>query len=212
MGFGPLLKFSRAGVAVQFDGKIGCIVCHQHLRNQCKHAKIKTCYLCPHNPFYEVIFDREGVVKRVPPHIAVEAALPVGQTLLLDMNSVELNQLLQDIGGNVVRGARSRSKKRRRFTYDLVSMDPIDEEEGGNATSSQQQPVTARDPDNWLLVRLDVPRIFTPRDGMIYVSVEISYTRSRDVVDSRGFYVHPSDLAMPENGGDEELVRRKIIL
>ena len=79
MGFGPCPFFRRPGVLIyccpeamheddRYMGtgkerkKIGCIVphheAHQHM---CKTCRLQKCYLCIHNPFYEVAFGGKSV-------------------------------------------------------------------------------------------------------------------------------------------------------
>lgn len=54
----------------------------------------KTCYYCPHNPFYEVLQDSNKITHRMDPLEATEHVIPIGTLLLLDMRCTDFTKLV----------------------------------------------------------------------------------------------------------------------
>lgn len=145
MGFGPCPYYRRPGVLVHCspqDGdaerkQIGCIVPHSaaHL-HCCVNCEFRTCYICVHNPFYEVSFggadlaagaggDDEGTLGsgrwsktvRMTPMRVQETVIPVGTMMYLSTESRDLQDLLQASKAKLLHSTGKRSS-RRNVRYD----------------------------------------------------------------------------------------------
>lgn len=197
MGFGPCPYFRRSGAAIfasRAEGQdddpccrlVGCIVPHRPGLHGCIHSEFRRCYMCPNNPFCEVLFGEEEDPVRVTPMRAACRALEVGAVMLLSVESKELQAL---VTGANLRVAAKRSKKRRRFRYSREGVPAMVHAE------DQEADISLADTTH-IVVRLDIQRSFAPNDGMIYVAMEVTYSNNKAAVDSRGLYVRPYDLSI----------------
>jgi hypothetical protein len=200
MGFGPCPFFRRSGVLINTcrdemdqgnddSRRLGCIVPHTLNVHGCCHSRYRKCYFCPQNPFYEVSFGVDEAKVRVQALRASLDVVPVGTQLLLSIDSPHLLSMVNcesmRIGGNPQR-------KRRRCKYDQSGV-PM------RVVSLQSENI---DPEatnvfEYISVKLDICRNFAAYDGMIYVTLAVTYKNSSTAIDTKGLYVRACDLKIP---------------
>jgi hypothetical protein len=148
--------------------------------------------------YMEIVQDKTTV--RVDTFAASESALPVGSKLLLNIQSHEL-QVLVNLEGQHLR-TNTVAKRQRTNRYD----------ENGNPVAGARQ----EDAENDLLqndrythvvVYLDISRNFHPKDcGFVAVTLSVRCKTNMTAFDVRSVYVRISDLKMPS---EDDLAKAK---
>lgn len=113
---------------------------------------------------------------------------------------------------NMRTGARQ-GRKRRRFRYSNCGIPTVVEDElpDGDENPSDA-PVDRIAPSDRIVVRLDTPRSFATHEGMIYVSVEITYSNNKGAIDTRGLFVRPYDLTIEDDARVPGKVQTHVML
>jgi hypothetical protein len=75
---------------------VACVVPHQHKRHGCVYSEHGTCYMCPFNPFYEVVRASDEESIRCTPAFVSERVIPVGTRFWLDLTCPEFVLLVKD--------------------------------------------------------------------------------------------------------------------
>jgi hypothetical protein len=203
MGYGPCPFYRRSGVLINTSEdecgtgdtdsyRLGCIVPHTAGVHGCRHSRYRRCYFCPRNPFYEVSFTPAEKTVRVQALRASHHVVAVGTQLLLSIRSPEL---LAMVKCDHMRIDGVTQRKRRRCQYDQKG-DPLE-----IPVQLDEQHDSGHNVFEYIIARLDVCRNFASYDGMIYVTLAVTYRNSSTAVDTKGLYVSPGDLkiALPRD-------------
>jgi hypothetical protein len=97
-------------------------------------------------------------------------------------------------------------RKRRRCRYDQNGV-PVMVAQSQDADTSGG----VRDAIEYIVVWLDVCRNFAAYDGMVYVTLAVTYKNSSTAMDTKGLYVRPNDLKIPQNR-DVDRAMTKIVM